>query len=228
VKVGSNTELKVGTDHMAVVVSNRKMSIGATQSVNIGGDLTGTVGKDSKIDVGAARVVQVGGDHAEQTTGKLSRNVGALQSVTGLKGFGRNVVGDSKVTVGAAWMEVVGRSRSSDVKGSRTEMVGALKMTKAKTVSLSVGAALTVNAAAEIVKVGGNRNDAAEGLIAITTAAGLSVKAKNITFEAKNKLVMLLGACVFKLSSDGKVVIKAPTINLKGAKAIAQIMHGSN
>jgi type VI secretion system secreted protein VgrG len=227
-KVGVNTELKVGTDHYATVTSNRKLQVGATQSINVGGDLSETVGKTCDVQVGAARKVQCGGDHAENTTGTLTRTVGALQSVTGIKGVGRKIVGDSKVSAGAAWLETVGRSRGSEVKGSRTETVGALKLIKAKQVSVSCGATLTVNAAAEIVTCGGNRADGADGALAITAGGGLSVKAKNITIEGANTLVMILGACVIRLASSGKILIKAPTVELKGAKALGQIMHGSN
>jgi type VI secretion system secreted protein VgrG len=227
-KVGSNSELLVGTDLAANVVANRKLAVGATQNINVSGDLSESVGKNCHVSVGAARKVQVGGDHAETVTGTLSRNVGALQSVTGLRGIGRNIVGNSKVSVGAAWLETVGRSRGSDVRGSRTETVGALKLIKAKSVSVACGALLTVNAAAEVVKCGGSRTDTADGALAITTGGGLSVKATNITIEAADTLVMLLGACLIKLSSSGKVVIKAPNIDLKGAKALGQIMHASN
>lgn len=228
VKVGTNNELLVGTDFGATVTSNRKLQVGAAQKVNVTGDFSESVGTNATITIGAMRKVQCGGDHTETTKGQMSRTVGALQSVTGIKGVGRNVVGNSTVTVGAAWTEVVGRSRSSDVKGSRTETVAALKMVRAKTVSLSCGGNLVLNAAAEMVTVGGSRNDTAEAALAITTGGGLSVKAKSITIEGKDTLVMMLGGCIFKLAKGGKILIKAPTIDLKGAKKLGQVMHGSN
>jgi hypothetical protein len=114
------------------------------------------------------------------------------------------------------------------VREPRTETVGALKLIKAKDVSVACGGALAVNAAAEIVKCGGSRTDNADGALAITTGAGLSVKATNITIEAADTLVMVLGACLIKLSSSGQISIKAPTVDLKDATALGQIIHQSN
>jgi len=227
-KVGSNSELNVGTNHVAVVLANRKLQVGSTQSINVGGDYSEGVGTNADVQIGGARKVQCGGDHAETTNGTLTRTVGALQAVTGLAGFARNVVGNAQVTVGAAWMEVVARSRGSDVGGSRTETVGALKLTRAKDVNISVGASLTVNAAAEVVKCRGNRTDSAEGALSIAAGGGLSIKAQTIVIEAQDNLVMNLGACTIKLSKGGQILIKAPTIDLKGTKALGQVMHGSN
>jgi type VI secretion system secreted protein VgrG len=227
-KIGVNSELSVGTDHVARVISNRKLNVGASQNVNVGGDLTETVGSTSDVTVGAVRHVQVGGDHTENTKGNVTRKVGALQCVTGLKAFSRNVHGDSKVTAGAAWLEVVGRSRASDVSGSRTETVGALKLIKAKQVSVSCTGNLVVNAAANTVTCEGSRTDAAEAALAISAGGGISIKAKNITIEAKDKLVMMLGGCMFQLEKGGKVVVKAASVDIKGAKSLGQIKHASN
>jgi len=227
-KAGSNTELSVGTDFTARVVGSRKVDVGASQSVNVTGDYNETVGTTDSISIGGVRKVQCGGDHAEASTGTFERTVAALMSVTAIKGVGRNVVGSSKVTAGAAWVETVGRSRGSEVKGSRKETVAALKMIKAKQMSVNCGANLTVNAAAEIVKCGGSRTDNGDGALTVTAAAGLSAKAKSVTIEAKQSLVLLLGGCMFRLAKSGKIVIKAPTVEIDGAKALGQVLHGSN
>jgi type VI secretion system secreted protein VgrG len=226
--IGSNAELKVGTDHVAHVIANRKLQVGSTLDVNVSGDYSESVGKNASVQVGAVRKVQCGGDHTEGTAGALTRTVAGLQSVTGLKAVSRNVIGASQVSAGAAWAEVVARSRASDVAGSRTETVGALKLIKAKQVAVSCGGTLTVNAAANLVSCGGTRTDNATGAITLASAGGISVKAKSITIEAKQKLVMMLGGCLFELSKGGKVHIKAASIDLKGAKSLGQVKHGSN
>jgi type VI secretion system secreted protein VgrG len=114
------------------------------------------------------------------------------------------------------------------VGGARSETIGALKLVRAKSVSVSCGTGLTVNAAAEVVSCGGSRTDSAKGALAVTSGAGLTVKAKSVVIEGKSRLVLIAGAVMIKLSSGGEVVIKAPQIDLAGVKALGQAMHKSN
>jgi hypothetical protein len=39
---------------------------------------------------------------------------------------------------------------------------------------------------------------------------------------------MMLGACMIRLTKAGKIVIKAATVDLTGAKSLGQVNHGSN
>jgi len=227
-KIGSNRTLRVGKSHTAEVVANRNISVGVSQKVNVAKDFSDSVGGSEKVAVGAVRKLVVGGDHVESCVGPLTRSVGALQAVTTIRGYKREIVGASSNQVGAAWLELLAKNRGSMVGGSRKETVGALKLVKAKQMSVSAGTALVTNAAAESVKCGGGRSDSAEGPLALTAGGGLSVKASNITIEAKDKLVLIAGGCSIKLTSDGKVEFTAPTVNLKGVEALSQVEHNSN
>ncbi|HYR56300.1 MAG TPA: type VI secretion system tip protein TssI/VgrG [Myxococcaceae bacterium] len=227
-KVGVNRTLRVGTTHTAEVVANRTVSVGVSQKVNVGKDLSDSIGGSEKVSVGAVRKVVVGGDHVESCVGPLTRTVGALQAVTTIRGYKREIVGASSNQVGAAWLELMGKNRGSTVGGGRTELVGALKLVKAKQMSVSAGAAMVTNAAVENVKCGGNRSDSADGALALTAGGGMSVKASNITIEAKDMLVLIAGTCSIKLTSDGTVELTAPTVNLTGVEALSQVQHKSN
>jgi type VI secretion system secreted protein VgrG len=226
-ETGNNRELLVGTDHTLAVTGDRQHGVGASQKVNVGGGFSEGVGGDETIAVGGLRHVKAGGDHGEICKGNLSRKVGSLQNITGLAGYGRNVVKNAKVEVGAAWLEMTGRNRASQVGGARKETVGALKLVRAKNISISCGRGLTISAAAETVSCGGNRADSAKGLLTVSSAAGLSIKAASITIEAKSRLVMIAGACTIRLSSSGQVSIKAPQVDLVGVKALTQVFHKS-
>jgi type VI secretion system secreted protein VgrG len=106
--------------------------------------------------------------------------------------------------------------------------VGALKMVKAKTVSVSCGAAYVMNAAAESVKVGGNRVDKAGAALAITAGGGLSVKADNINITGETKVVLRVGGSVIEVTPTG-VKIKSSKIKLDGVKKLAsKLTHESN
>ncbi len=226
--VGSNNTLSVTADHKMSVAGSRTLDIGANQDVNIGADYGDGTGGDLSNTIGAMRLVKSGGDHSENTAGSLTRTVGSLQCITGIAGVQRTIVGDSTTTVGAAWAELAGASRGLSIKGSYTETVGALKFIKAKNVGINCDAAYTMNAAAELVKAGGGRADEAKAAVALTAGAAFKVKAKNIVFEAKSKLVFRGGGGVIELTKAGMVTIKAPSITVKNAKALKQIMHKSN
>jgi len=226
--IGSNNTLSVTSDHQATVGANRTLDIGGNQDVNVGAAYGSGVGGSLTHSIGGMRMVKVGGDHSESVNGSLTRTVGSLQSITGIAGVQRDIKADSTTTVGAAWAEVAGAARGLKVVGSYSETIGALKFIKAKNVVVNCDAAYTMNAAAEIVKAGGGRTDEAKGAVALTAGGAFKVKAKNINFEAKSKLVFRGGGAVIELTKAGMVKIKAPSITVKNAKTLNQIMHKSN
>ncbi|HJL19796.1 MAG TPA: type VI secretion system tip protein TssI/VgrG [Sandaracinaceae bacterium LLY-WYZ-13_1] len=223
--VGSNETWSVVADHSASVAGSRSLEVGGDQSTDVGGEYGDGTGGSLDVSVGGNRMVQAGGDHSEDVGGSLSRTVGSLQCLTGIAGYARTVVGDATIDVGAAWAELAGGARGLDVAGSYSETVGALKFIKAKDVSVACSAAYVMNAAAEIVKAGGGRTDDAKGAVALSAGGAVKVKAKNIVFEAKSKLVFRGGAGSIEISSAGMVKVKAPKVKVKNAKALNQIMH---
>lgn len=226
-EVGGNRTFSVGANLTEKVTSDQSLQVGANQSLNVGADLNEGIGGSSSVSIGAARKLTVGGDLTEKTQGSLSRTVGGLQSLTGISGYQRKVAGAVKTTVGAAWLEVCAMSRSTTCGTARVETVGALKMIKAKTMSVSCGAAYVMNAAAEQVKCGGNRVDKAGAAMAITAGGGLSVKADNINITGETKVVLRVGGSVIELTPTG-VTIKSTKIKLDGVKKLGSMMHETN
>lgn len=226
--VGSNETLSVVADHKTSVAGDRALEVGGNQNVDVGAEYGDGTGGSLTVSIGGNRFVKAGGDHSENVAGTLTRTVGSLQAITGLAGVTRTIVGDSKTDVSAAWAELAGRARGLSITGSYTETIGALKFIKAKNVSVSCDAAYTMNAAAELVNAGGGRTDEAKGAVALTAGGVFEVKATNIVFEAKSKLVFRGGGGVIELTKAGNVKIKAPSITVKNAKALNQIMHKSN
>jgi len=225
--VGSNETLSVKADQSTSVTGSRSLSVGGDQSANVGGEYGDGTGGDLSVSIGGNRMVQVGGDCSEESGGSLTRTVGSLQCLTGIAGYARTVTGDVTIDVGAAWAEIAGGARGLEIGGAYSESIGALKFIKAKNVGVSCDAAYTMNAAAELVKAGGGRTDDAKGAVALTAGGAVKVKATNIVFEAKSKLVFRGGAGSIEITSAGMVTVKAPKIKVKNAKALNQIMHKS-
>ena len=226
--VGSNETLSVTADHKTSVAGNRALDVGGNQDVNVGAEYGDGTGGSLSVSISGNRFVKSGGDHSENVSGSLTRTVGSLQAITGLAGVARTVVGDSTTDVSAAWAELAGGARGLSISGSYSETIGALKFIKAKNVSVSCDAAYVMNAAAELVKAGGGRTDDAKGAVALTAGGAFKVKAKNIVFEAKSKLVFRGGGGVIELTKAGTVKIKAPSITVENSEALNQIMHKSN
>ena len=225
--VGSNNVLSVGADYTASVAASRTLSVGANQNINVSGDYSDGVGGSESVTVGGMRHVQTGGDHVENVKGNLSRTVGSLQAVTVVGAYTREVVGSSTTDVGAAMLLMTPKNIGSTVAGSRTETIGALKFIKAKSMSVSCGAALEVNCVAESVTCGGGRTDGAKGAVAVVAGGGMTVEAVNITIEADNKLTIVAGGCTIKLVKSGEIKIKASTVDLTGVKTLNQGTHKS-
>mgnify|MGYP006103364235 CR=1 FL=1 len=68
---------------------------------------------------------------------------------------------------------------------------------------------------------------AVEIAVAVTAGGTIDIKATDITFEAEDKLTFKGGAVTLELKSSGAVKIKAPTIKVKKADELKQIMHKS-
>ncbi|HHH27770.1 MAG TPA: type VI secretion system tip protein VgrG, partial [Polyangiaceae bacterium] len=225
--VGSNASIAVTSNHDASVVGSRSLSIGANQDINVAGELGDGTGGALSLTIGANRMIKAGGDHTEDVGGALSRSVGSLQSLTGIAGYARTVTGNATIDVGAVWAEICGAARGTDIKTSYTETVGALKFIKAKNLSVNCDGAYVMKAAAELIKAGGGRTDDAKGAVALTAGAAFQVKATNIVFEAKSKLVFRGGAGVIELTKSGGVTVKAPSVRITNSEALNQLVHKS-
>ncbi len=228
VSIGANHVVQVAANLSANVKTDRALSVGGSQSHDAGGAVSDAVGGSLTHTVGGNLQGTCGGDLSEATTGALTRKVGSMSCVMGIAHAGRKVVGDSSTSVGAAWVEIAAQSRQSQCGGARSETTGGLRLVKAKSYSVSAGAAIVITCAANAVKCGGGRTDGAQGAVVVNAGGGWSVKATGLTLEAKSRLVVRAGACVIQLSSSGKVLFKAPTIDLSGVKALGQITHRSN
>jgi len=229
VKVGASRKLVVGQDHAASVKGDRQLDVGANLDLAVTANLSDGVGGSETLSVGGMRKVDVGGDKVDNVKGSFKRKVGALQSTTAIIGLQRKTVGSSDVQVTAAWVEMVAGSRKSECGGTRKETTGAVKLVKAKQVTISAKENLVVTAAGALsTKCGGSRTDAAGKAMLVSAAGGISVKADSIVIEAKNGLELRAGAVKIKLESAGTVTVKAPKIDLRGVKELAQVVHRSN
>jgi type VI secretion system secreted protein VgrG len=229
VTVGASRKLVVGQDHFAQVTGNRELSVGANCDLKVTANYSDGVGGSESIGVGGMRKVDVGGDKVDSVKGSFQRKVGALQATTAIIGVKRKTVGSAEVRVTAAWVEMVAGSRKSSCKGNRTETTGAIKLIKAKQAKIAASKNLVINAVGALsTKCGGNRSDSAAQALLVSAGAGISIKADSIVIEAKNGLELRAGAVKFKLESGGTVLVKAPKIDLRGVKELAQALHKSN
>ncbi|MFL5409657.1 MAG: type VI secretion system Vgr family protein [Myxococcales bacterium] len=229
VSVGASRKLVVGQDHFANVKGDRTLDVAANLDLQVEAKLSDGIGGSEKISVGGMRKVEVGGDLVGTVKGSWKREVAALQATTAILGLERKTVGSSEVTVGAAWAEMVAGTRKSSCGGTRKETTGAVKVIKAKQVKVSAAKNLAVTAAGALsTKCGGNRSDSAGGALLVSAGSGISVKAESILIEAKSSLELRAGAVKIKLDSSGTVTIKAPKIDLRGVKELAQAVHRSN
>jgi type VI secretion system secreted protein VgrG len=229
VTVGASRKLVVGQDHRATVKGSRELNVSANLDLAVTASFFEGVGGSETVSVGGMRKVEVGGDKVDSVKGSMQRKVGALQATTAIKGYTRKTVGSSEIQVAAAWVELTAGSRKSECGGNRKEMTGAVKLIKARQVRISASKNMVVNAAGALsTNCGGNRTDSAARALLVSAGAGASIKAQTIVVDAKNGLELRAGAVSIKLDSAGTVTIKAPKIDLRGVKELAQALHRSN
>lgn len=225
--IGNNHTVSVGATLNEVVTASRTLTIAGNQSLNTASNYADSVGAGLSYTSGS-RSFKAGGDYTENVAGSLDRTVGGLQCVTGITGYDRQIVGASTTAVGAAMVAMTAGSLSSTCGAVRAETVGALKLVKAKTVSVSCGAAYVMNAATETVKVGGDNTVSAVGAVAISAGGGMSIKATNINISGESKVVLQIGGSLIEVLPNS-VKIKSARIDAKTIKKLGSgPSHGTN
>ena len=225
--VGANESLRVGGDRAKEVAGN--------QSLKVGKDDSTTVGANQLLDVGVDRTVTVGGSHTETIGVAQTVTVGAVQAIA-VGGAASEMVGGAKqimvgaamaMTVGAALVETVAGSRTETVGGNRSESVGGDK-------TESVGGARIVKVGKDLseevggkktLKIGKDLTVNVGGKLSHSVAKEYVLKAKKVTLSAEDEMTLKVGSATLSLKKNGDVVVKGGKVQVKASGDI--VLKGS-
>lgn len=227
IQVENDKSQRVGGHETLTVGKDRSRSIGANQTLEVGGNDTTSVGGQQSLAVGGSRTTAVAGSHTETVGGNQTSSVGTAQTLT-VAAASVETVGAAKVltvggayavTVGAAMNELVGGLKSEEVGGAKSEAIGGQKtevigggrsLRVGKDLSETVGGKRTLLIGKDLlVNVGGKHQQ--------TVAKAYTLKAKEITLSADDKLVIKVGSATLEFKKNGDVVIKGGKVDIKAS-----------
>ncbi len=232
IDVGHNTTTSIGNDHKVkvgvnqkfsstdsvqnTVGANQKLSVGANQTVTVGTLMVDQVDADHSLTVGANRSHMVGGDHRRTVDGSSTHDVGGNEISLVVGDVSNSTSAAYSHSVGAAFIQMAGGDRSLLVGGARSETTGAAKVILAKGgVGLEAGVLSLATGGAVVAKVKGDSTETVAAAYTETVAGAVSVKAKNIVFEAQTEIAITMGGASIKMS-PADVKISGAAIKLDG------------
>lgn len=239
-------------DWNSTVLNCRTTSVGADDTLSVGGNRTKTVEGDQEETVNSNKTITIKKDHTETIEGAKTQTVHkdisvtclANETVSIIKNSDKTITGDhtltiaktSKTTVTLKSDEVVGAAKSVKVGGLYSEQVGAsrsitavgaMSFTAGLTAKLQSAKAMTVKAQAKMTTEAGDD-------MLIKTAKKLIVEAaddlgmaggKKMTIEAKDQMTLKCGKASITMKKNGDIVIKGKKITTKGSGDV--IIKGS-
>jgi type VI secretion system secreted protein VgrG len=193
----------IGHDEATKVGNDRSRDVGNDETVKIGNNRTKTVGKDESESIGANKTISVGKNHSESIGENATIDVGKNETVS----IGENL----SLTVGKNATEDIGENATASIGKNLSVDIG-------ENSSLSVGKNLSV-------QIGKDLSEKVDGAHSEQVTKAYALKAKSVTIEAEDQIVLKTGQATITLKKNGDIQIKGGKINVKGSSDV--VIKGS-
>ncbi|NUP06745.1 MAG: type VI secretion system tip protein VgrG [Polyangiaceae bacterium] len=151
--VGGNRDMKVGGDH--------KFTVGAAESVDVGGMKTDLVvgkicedaGGNMTLDVGAARVSLTAADYNYEIGGNHTENLGAAKIVASFNAVSSDAGGNAMTKIGGAKVNLVDADRVEAAGGMYTAVAAGATIVKATNITFEAEGMITLVMGASLLSI---------------------------------------------------------------------------
>jgi len=219
-KVGSNQKKEVTDSSSGNVGSNQKVTVSGNQTVHVETFMVEDIGGDHELKISGNRDMKIGGDHRRDVTGDSKLDVSGMLVDLVVGSVTDKTLGSFKHDVDTAHVLITIGSHMLKVGGNRNESVGALKIIATRGGrGVEVGGTMMTKVIGAIVNIAnGDRAEKAGGMFTEVAAGAQIVKAKNVTFEGKTMIAVVMGASTLILL-PALVVIAGISAKLDGDTA---------
>jgi type VI secretion system secreted protein VgrG len=215
--VGGSQKKNVTNSVQATVGGSQSVSVGGAQKVHVETFKVDQVGGSHSLSIGGSRNMKVGGDHKRDVGADSTLHVGGSSIDLVVGTVTDKTMADMSHDVSAALVELTVANKSLSVGGSYKETAAAVKVIACGGPrAVKVGAAMSQKVAGAIINsANANRVDASGGAYTEVAAGAQLIKAAGVTFEAKSRLSIVMGASTITLL-PAAVAIAGVSVKLDG------------
>jgi type VI secretion system secreted protein VgrG len=195
-------------DMTRTIEHNLDGKVGNDRTESVGNNETLSVTTDRKRSVGGSETITVGASRSHTVTINESIMIGAAQEVT--------IGGLQAITVGAVRTVMVGANQAVNVGVNHSVTVGGKQSLKVASDDDSVIGGKRTE------KVAKDYTTTVAGARTSTVTKAEKVKAKTITLEADDEIVLQTGSAKIVMKKSGDITISGKKIEVKGTQAIEE------
>lgn len=215
-------------DQQKKVEHDERVNIGHDRTEEVGHDETITIDNIQNLTVKVNRIIDVGKDHTEAIHGSMSLSVDRTKSETVLINSAETIGAAKELSVGGLYQVTVGGAHNTTVGGAKTEQIGAFRgetVGGKKTVAIGGDHSVAIGGK-EGLTVAKDRSVTIAGKFDETVQKAFTLKAKTITLQAEDEIVISVGKAKIAMKKDGTVVVEGNDLSLKASGKINQKASG--
>jgi type VI secretion system secreted protein VgrG len=220
-----NDEVRwVGHDKWTEVDNDETNHIYHDRTETVDNNETITIGNIQDLTVKVNRIIDVGNDHTEAIHGAMSLTVDRTKTETVTINSAETIGGGKELTIGGLYQVSVGGAHNTTVGGLKMVEVGGLSAEAVggkKTVGIGGDHSITVGGkyGLQITK---DRSVKVTGKADEEIKKEYTLKAKKITLQAEDEVLISVGKAKIAMKKDGTVLIEGKDLSLKASGKINQ------
>ena len=223
-KIEHDERVDVGRDRTEHVGRDEKITIDHDRTEEVKHDEKITIDNIQDLTVKVNRIIDVGKDHTEAIHGSMSLSVDRTKSETVLINSAETIGGAKELSVGGLYQVSVGGAHNSTVGGAKTEEIGAFRgeaVGGKKTVAIGGDHSMAIGGK-DGLTVAKDRSVTIAGKLDETVQKAYTLKAKAITLQAEDEIVISVGKAKIAMKKDGSVLVEGKDLSLKASGKINQ------